>query len=92
MISLTLFALFFILLIRIARDAVDTFSCVMVAGVAGLTLTHVVENVGMTVKLLPVTGIPLPFYSYGGSFMIVCLLSIGLTLRVAWDSRLGGYL
>ena len=91
-ISLTLFALFFILLIRIARDAVDTFSCVMVAGVAGLTLTHVVENVGMTVKLLPVTGIPLPFYSYGGSFMIVCLLSIGLTLRVAWDSRLGGYL
>ena len=91
-ISLTLFALFFMLLIRIARDAVDTFSCVMVAGVAGLTLTHVVENVGMTVKLLPVTGIPLPFYSYGGSFMIVCLLSIGLTLRVAWDSRLGGYL
>ncbi|MCH6547161.1 MAG: rod shape-determining protein RodA [Gemmatimonadetes bacterium] len=91
-ISLSLFALFFILLIRIARDAVDTFSCVMVAGVAGLTLTHVVENVGMTVKLLPVTGIPLPFYSYGGSFMIVCLLSIGLTLRVAWDSRLGGYL
>ncbi len=91
-ISLSLFALFFILLIRIARDAVDTFSCVMVAGVAGLALTHVVENVGMTVKLLPVTGIPLPFYSYGGSFMIVCLLSIGLTLRVAWDSRLGGYI
>ena len=91
-ISLSLFALFFILLIRIARDAVDTFSCVMVAGVAGLALTHVVENVGMTVKLLPVTGIPLPFYSYGGSFMIVCLLSIGLTLRVAWDSRLRGYI
>ncbi len=91
-ISLTLFALFFMLLIRIARDAVDTFSCVMIAGVAGLTLTHVIENVGMTVKLLPVTGIPLPFYSYGGSFMIMCLLSIGLTLRVAWDSRLGGYL
>ena len=91
-ISLTLFALFFMILIRIARHAVDTFSCVMVAGVAGLTLTHVAENVGMTVKLLPVTGIPLPFYSYGGSFMIVCLLSIGLTLRVAWDSRLGGYL
>ena len=91
-ISLALFALFFMILIRIARHAVDTFSCVMVAGVAGLTLTHVVENVGMTVKLLPVTGIPLPFYSYGGSFMIVCLLSIGLTLRVAWDSRLGGYL
>ena len=92
LISLALFALFFTIVIRIARHAVDTFSCVMVAGVAGLLLTHVVENVGMTVKLLPVTGIPLPFYSYGGSFMMVCLLSIGLTLRVAWDSRLGGYL
>ena len=92
LISLALFALFFTIMIRIARHAVDTFSCVMVAGVAGLLLTHVVENVGMTVKLLPVTGIPLPFYSYGGSFMMVCLLSIGLTLRVAWDSRLGGYL
>jgi rod shape determining protein RodA len=91
-VSLSLFALFFIILIRIARHAVDTFSCVMVAGVAGLMLTHVVENVGMTVNVLPVTGIPLPFYSYGGSFLIVCLMGIGLTLRVAWDSRLGGYL
>jgi rod shape determining protein RodA len=79
-------------LIRIARRAVDTFSCVMVAGVAGLLLTHVVENVGMTVGLLPVTGIPLPFYSYGGSFAIICLLSVGVILRVAWDSRSGGYL
>ncbi|MCH7475481.1 MAG: FtsW/RodA/SpoVE family cell cycle protein, partial [Gemmatimonadetes bacterium] len=42
--------------------------------------------------VLPVTGIPLPFYSYGGPFMLVCLISIGLTLRVAWESRFGGYL
>jgi rod shape determining protein RodA len=91
-VSLSLFALFFIIMIRIARHAVDTFSCVMVAGMAGMLLTHVVENVGMTVNVLPVTGIPLPFYSYGGSFLIVCLMTIGLTLRVAWDARLGGYL
>ncbi len=92
MISLFLFAVFFFVLIRIARHAVDTFSCVVVAGIAGLMLTHVVVNVGMSVRLVPVTGIPLPFYSYGGSFMVICLLCIGLTLRVAWDSRLGGYL
>ena len=92
MVSLFLFAVFFFVVIRIARQAVDTFSCVMVAGIAGLMLTHVVVNVGMSVRLMPVTGIPLPFYSYGGSFMVICLLCIGLTLRVAWDSRLGGYL
>jgi rod shape determining protein RodA len=91
-ISLVLFSLFFMILIRIARDAVDTFSCVMVAGLAGMILTHVIENIGMTVGLLPVTGIPLPFYSYGGSFMVVCLVSVGLVLRAAWDARFGGYL
>ena len=92
MVSLFLFAVFFFVVIRIARHAVDTFSCVVVAGIAGLMLTHIVVNVGMSVRLMPVTGIPLPFYSYGGSFMVICLLCIGLTLRVAWDSRLGGYL
>ena len=91
-VSLSLFAVFFFVVIRIARHAVDTFSCVVVAGIAGLMLTHVVVNVGMSVRLMPVTGISLPFYSYGGSFMVICLLCIGLTLRVAWDSRLGGYL
>ena len=92
MVSLFLFAVFFFVVIRIASHAVDTFSCVVVAGIAGLMLTHVVVNVGMSVRLMPVAGIPLPFYSYGGSFMVVCLLCIGLMLRVAWDSRLGGYL
>ena len=79
-------------LIRIARRAVDTFSCVRVAGIAGMLLSHVIENIGMSVGVLPVTGIPLPFYSYGRAFMLVCLISIGLTLRVAWDSRFGGYI
>ena len=92
LVSLFLFAVFFFVVIRIARHAVDTFSCIMVAGIAGLMLTHILVNVGMSVRLMPVTGIPLPFYSYGGSFMVICLLCIGLTLRVAWDSRLGGYL
>jgi rod shape determining protein RodA len=49
------------------------------------------ENIGMTVNLMPITGIPLPFFSYGGSFMISTGLALGLTLRVAWESRLAGY-
>lgn len=91
-VAMALLAFFFLVLIRIARQAVNSFSCVMVAGVAGMLFTHVIENIGMTVGVLPVTGIPLPFYSYGGSFLLICLISIGLTLRVAWDSRFGGYL
>jgi cell division protein FtsW (lipid II flippase) len=43
------------------------------------------------VNLMPITGIPLPLFSYGGSFFIICALCLGLALRVAWDSRLSGY-
>jgi len=90
-IALLLFTMLLLILIRIARTAVDPSSSMVVAGVAGLFLVHVVENVGMTVGLLPVTGIPLPFFSYGGSFTLASLLAIGLCLRVAWDARLGPY-
>lgn len=89
--ALGVFTFFFLTMLRIAQRALDPFSSVMVAGVAGMFLTHVVEGIGMTVGLLPVTGIPLPFFSYGGSFAVICLLGVGLTLRVAWDARHGGY-
>jgi cell division protein FtsW (lipid II flippase) len=45
----------------------------------------------MAVNLLPVTGIPLPFFSYGGSFLLSCCLCVGMVLRVAWESRQSGY-
>jgi rod shape determining protein RodA len=45
----------------------------------------------MTVNLMPITGIPLPFFSYGGSFFLICCIAIGLLLRTAWDARLSGY-
>jgi rod shape determining protein RodA len=89
--AVILFAGLILVLVRIARLAVDSFSSMMIAGITGMVLVHVVENVGMTVGLLPVTGIPLPFFSYGGSFLMVCLLGMGLAFRTAWDSRLGGY-
>ena len=40
--------------------------------------SHVFENVGMTVNIMPITGIPLPFFSYGGSFFIICCVCLGL--------------
>jgi rod shape determining protein RodA len=91
LVALALFLALFLVLLRIARRATDPFSSLAVFGIVGLFFTHVFENVGMTVNLMPITGIPLPLFSYGGSFFIICSLCLGLALRVAWDSRLSGY-
>jgi rod shape determining protein RodA len=91
LVALVLFLALFLVLLRIARRATDAFSSLAVFGIVGLFFTHVFENVGMTVNLMPITGIPLPLFSYGGSFFIICALCLGLALRVAWDSRLSGY-
>jgi rod shape determining protein RodA len=91
LLALSLFLMLFLVLLRIARRATDSFSSLSVFGIVGLFFTHVFENVGMTVNLMPITGIPLPLFSYGGSFFIICSLCLGLALRVAWDSRLSGY-
>ena len=89
--ALGLFFVLFMKLIGVARRATNTFSSLMVFGILGLLFTHVFENVGMTINVMPITGIPLPFFSYGGSFVLACGLAMGLVLRVAWDSRLAGY-
>jgi len=89
--ALALFLALFLVLLRIARRATDPFSSLVVFGVLGLFFTHLFENVGMTINVMPITGIPLPFFSYGGSFLLVSALAIGLALRVAWDSRQSGY-
>jgi rod shape determining protein RodA len=91
LVALGLFLGLFLVLLRIARRATDPFSSLAVFGIVGLFFTHVFENVGMTVNLMPITGIPLPLFSYGGSFFIICSLCLGLALRVAWDSRQSGY-
>jgi rod shape determining protein RodA len=89
--ALVLFTAMILILLRIARRATDPFSSLCVFGVAGMLFSHIVENVGMTVNLLPITGIPLPFFSYGGSFLLACSLAVGIALRVAWESRQSGY-
>ena len=89
--ALALFAALLFILLRIARRATDPFSSLCVFGIAGMLFTHIVENIGMTINLMPITGIPLPFFSYGGSFLLACSLGIGIALRVAWESRQSGY-
>ena len=91
-VALALFVALLFILLRIARKATDNYSSLLVFGMVGLLFTHIVENIGMTVNLLPITGIPLPFFSYGGSFLLACALIVGVSLRVAWQSRQSGYI
>ncbi|HET8762773.1 MAG TPA: FtsW/RodA/SpoVE family cell cycle protein, partial [Gemmatimonadales bacterium] len=90
-VALVLFASLILILLRIARRATDRFSSLVVFGVGAMLFTHIVENIGMTVNLMPVTGIPLPFFSYGGSFLLTCSIAIGIALRVAGEARQSGY-
>jgi rod shape determining protein RodA len=90
-VALLLFTYLLNRMVRISRRASDPFSSLVVFGVVGLILTHVFENVGMTVGLMPITGIPLPFFSYGGSFLVACCLALGVVMRVGKDASLIGY-
>jgi rod shape determining protein RodA len=86
-IALTLFLLLFLRSVRVATRATDQFSSLTVFGLVAMFFVHVLVNVGMTLNLLPITGIPLPFFSYGGSFMLTCWLAIGIELRVSGEGR-----
>ncbi|NLJ58856.1 MAG: rod shape-determining protein RodA [Tissierellia bacterium] len=81
-ILLLLYALLMYRLIRIAKNAANMFGSLIVTGIISMFLFHIFENIGMTMGLMPVTGIPLPFISYGGTFMLINIASIGLCLSV----------
>lgn len=86
-IALALFLLLFLRVIRVASRANDSFSSLVAFGLLGSWLVHVIENVGMTLNLMPITGIPLPFFSYGGSFMLACWIAIGILVRISSEGR-----
>ncbi len=90
--ALLLFAGLLYALVRVASRAPDGFSSLVAAGVAGMMLTHVFVNIGMTVGLMPIVGIPLPFFSYGGSFLLTCCIAMGFVARVGREGRVSGYL
>ncbi len=66
----------------VATKAADPFGMCLVVGAASMILAHVFENIGMTMGLMPVTGIPLPFISYGGSNLLTSMLCVGIVLNV----------
>lgn len=84
--GLILLLLYFFMLYRlidIARKSRDTFGKLIVTGIFSMMFIHIFENIGMTMGLTPITGIPLPFMSYGGTFQLTNMIAIGLALSVS---------
>ena len=88
-VALGLFAYLFLRIVKLASGANDAFSSMVAFGLLGSWLVHVIVNVGMTLNLMPITGIPLPFFSYGGSFLLASWLAVGLLIRIASEGRSG---
>lgn len=69
--------------VYVAKTAKDDLGSYIAMGIAGIFFFHMVENIGMTMGLLPITGIPLPFVSYGGSSLLSNFIMIGLLLNIS---------
>ena len=70
----------------VAARARDKIGALVAVGVMMMLFTHIFVNIGMTIQLVPITGIPLPFVSYGGTFLVACLAAMGLVQSV-WVHR-----
>ena len=86
-VALTLFLALFLRSTRVATRAKEAFPSLVAFGLASAWFVHVMVNVGMTLNLMPVTGIPLPFFSYGGSFLLVSWMAVALLLRISAEGR-----
>lgn len=69
--------------IHISKTAKDNFASQLAIGIMGMFMFYIIQNIGMTMGLLPITGVPLPFVSYGGSSMICNMIAIGILLNIA---------
>jgi rod shape determining protein RodA len=79
---LLLFALLLWRAFRIALLSKDPFGTYVAAGVASMFAIQIFVNVGMTLGIMPITGIPLPFVSYGGSSLLINCVAVGLLLNI----------
>ena len=74
-------------ILYVAKTARDDYGSYIAAGIAGIFLFHMTENIGMTMGLLPITGVPLPFVSYGGSSLLTSFICIGLILNISGNRK-----
>lgn len=85
MLTLALFAFLLSRVVKMAQRPEDPFAGLVIFGIFGLWLVHIFVNIGMTVGLVPVTGIPLPFVSYGGTFLLMSWVAAAIAVRLAQD-------
>lgn len=85
--ALSLFCILLLRTTRIAARSANQFASLTAFGLTAVFVTHILVNIGMTIGLMPITGIPLPFFSYGGSFMLSCWLAIGILALVSAEGR-----
>jgi rod shape determining protein RodA len=84
---LVLFALLLYRGVALATIVKSSFASTIAIGVTGVFATHVFMNIGMALGLLPVVGVPLPFLSYGGSFLVASLVMTGLLLNIYFNRK-----
>ena len=79
---LTLYGFLIYKMISIARTSKDIFGSVICVGIVSYFLFAIFQNIGMTIGLMPITGITLPLISYGGSSLLTTVISVGLVINV----------
>ncbi len=84
---LVLFALFLWRASSICKTNDDPFVTLLTMGASTIFLFHITVNIAMTIGLMPVTGLPLPFLSYGGSFALVCMFLVGLLMCLRYQGN-----
>jgi rod shape determining protein RodA len=80
------FALLLLTCLFVAFFAGDQLGLLLVVGISALIFTHIFQNMGMTIAMLPITGVPLPLISYSGSFVLMIMFGLGLVNSV-WIHR-----
>lgn len=86
-IVISIFFLLIFHLTKITLQLKDAYSTYVCAGIIAMITFHVFENIGMTIQLLPITGIPLPFISYGGSSLMGNMLALGLVFSMKFHHK-----
>jgi rod shape determining protein RodA len=89
---LLLYLLIILRMLFLARFTQDKFGQLIIIGVMSMFFFHVFQNIAMTLGLMPIAGIPLPFLSYGGSNMVTSMGGVGLVLNVVRNRSLSAYI
>ena len=85
---IALYAFLSLRIIHAASKSTDKFNALVAVGIFSMLLFHIFVNIGMNLSLMPITGVPLPFLSYGGTSMLVNLFLVSLALKVSQANQL----